>query len=95
MKVPNKQELQQITFNHLSDNGLEYLMNLYKKCTAKPDSFLVIDSALSSDIPLRCRRNLLETIQKFIMTIDDKIRDEKPQYSINREAVKSALSQVN
>ena len=95
MKVPNKQELQQITFNHLSDNGLEYLMNLYKKCTAKPDSFLVIDSALSLDIPLRCRRNLLETIQKLIMTIDDKIRDEKPQYSINREAVKSALSQVN
>ena len=29
------------------------------------------------------------------MTIDDKIRDEKPQYNINREAVKSALSQVN
>ena len=62
MKVPNKQELQQITFNHLSGNGLEDLMNLYKKCTAKPDSLLVIDSALSSDIPLRCRRNLLERI---------------------------------
>ena len=29
------------------------------------------------------------------MTIDDKIRDEKPQYNINRGAVKSALSQVN
>ena len=28
MKIPNKRELQQITFNHLSDIGFEDFMNL-------------------------------------------------------------------
>ena len=43
--------------------------------------------------PSRFRENLLEGIQKLIMIIDDKIRDEKLQYDINREAAKiSALT---
>ena len=55
--------------------------------------FLVIDSTLASDNPLGFRKNLLERIVKLIMTIDDKIRDEKLQYDINREAAKiTALS---
>ena len=29
MKVPNKRELEQIAFNHLSDIGFEDFMNLY------------------------------------------------------------------
>ena len=37
-------------------------MNLYKKCTAKPYSFLVTDTTLASDNPLRFRKNLLERI---------------------------------
>ena len=37
-------------------------MNLYKKCTAKPYSFLVIDATLASDNPSRFRKNLLERI---------------------------------
>ena len=37
-------------------------MKLYKKCTAKPYSFLVIDATLASDKSLRFRKNLLETI---------------------------------
>ena len=36
MKLPNKIELQQITFNHSSDIEFQDFMNLYKKCTAKP-----------------------------------------------------------
>ena len=48
MKIPNKQELQQIVFNHSSDIGYENFMNLYKKCTPKPYCFLVIDTALAS-----------------------------------------------
>ena len=93
MKIPNKQKLQQITFNHSSDIDFKDFMNLYKKCTAKPYSFLVIDATLASDNPLRFRKNLSERIQKLIMTIDDKIRDEKLEYNINREAAKiSALS---
>ena len=39
MKIPNKRELQQIAFNHLSDINFQDFMNLYKRCTAKPYSF--------------------------------------------------------
>ena len=35
-------------------------MKIYKKCNAKPYSFLVTDPTLSSDNPLRLRKNLLE-----------------------------------
>ena len=61
MKIPNKYELQQIAFNHSSDIDFKDFMNLYKKCTAKPNSFL-IDAILASDKPLRFRDNLLEKI---------------------------------
>ena len=67
-------------------------MNLYKICTAKPCSFLVIDTTLASDNPLRFRKTLSERKLNQTMTIDDKIRDEKLQYNINRKAAKiSAL----
>ena len=62
MKIRNKQELQQIAFNHLSDIDFKYFMNLYKKFTAKPYYFLVIDGTLASDDPSRFRKNLLERI---------------------------------
>ena len=62
MKTSNKRELQQITFNHSTDIEFKDLMNLYKKCTAKPYSFFVIDATLASDNPSRFRKNLLERI---------------------------------
>ena len=37
-------------------------MNLYKKRTAKPYSFLVINATLASDNPSYFRKNLLERI---------------------------------
>ena len=49
MKILNKRELQQIAFNPSSDIDFKDFMNLYKKCTAKPYSFLVIDATLASD----------------------------------------------
>ena len=55
MKIPNKGELQQTDFNHSSDIDFQDFMNLYKKSTAKPYSFLVVDSNLSSDNPTRFR----------------------------------------
>ena len=88
MKIPNKQELQQIAFNDSSDIELKDFINLYNICTAKPYSFLVIHATLASDIPPRFRKNLLERIWKLIMTTDYKIRDEKVKYDMNREAAK-------
>ena len=68
-------------------------MNLSKKYPAKPYLFLVKDITLPSDNPLRFRDNFSEKIKGITMTIEDKIRDEKLQYDINREEAKmSALS---
>ena len=39
MKIPNKQQFQQIAFNHSSDIDFKDFMNLYKKCITKPYSF--------------------------------------------------------
>ena len=63
----------------------EYLQN----CTTKPYSFEVVDYTLASDNILYFRANLLERIQKLIIAIDDKIRDEKLQYDINKEPAKN------
>ena len=49
MKIQNKQELQKTIFNHSSDIDFQDFMNLYNKCTAKPYSFLVMDTTLASD----------------------------------------------
>ena len=93
MKAPNKRELQQIALNHSSDIDFKDFMNIYKKFTKEPYSFLVNDKTLASDDPLRFRKNLLGKYIIKIMTIEDQIKDEKLQYDINREAVKiSALS---
>ena len=59
MKVLNKQELQKIAFNNLSDIDFKSFINFYKKCTAKPYYFLVIDTTLASDNSIRFRKNLL------------------------------------
>ena len=59
MKNPNKRELQQIATNHLSDIDFKDFMKLYKEFTKELSSFLVNDSTLSSDNPLRFRKNLL------------------------------------
>ena len=68
-------------------------MNLYKTSTSKSYSFSVIDTTPSSGNYLRFRKNLLETIQNLIMATDDKIKDKKLHYKINRAAAKmSAIS---
>ena len=60
MKIPNKRELQQIALNHSSDIDFKYFMKIYKKSTEEAYSFLVNDTTLQSDDPLRFRKNLLE-----------------------------------
>ena len=60
MKIPNKKELQQTASNHLSDIDFQDFLNLYKKCTAKPYPFLVINTTLASDNSPHLRKNLLE-----------------------------------
>ena len=45
MKIPNKRKLQQIAYNHSSDIDFKDFMNLYRKCTAKIYSFLVMHAS--------------------------------------------------
>ena len=63
MKIPNKRELQQLALNQSSDIDFQDFMHesLYKN-TAKPCSFLVIDTTLASDKSLGLRQNLFEKI---------------------------------
>ena len=60
MKIPNKGELGQTAKNHLTNIYFKNFMNIYKKCTGKPYSFLVNDTTLPSDNPLQFRKNVLK-----------------------------------
>lgn len=70
-------------------------MKLYeslKKITKKPYLLLVINITFASDNVIYFRKNLLERLCKLIMTIEDKIRNEKWQSNIKtKTAKKSAL----
>ena len=56
--IPNRRELQQIALNDSSDISTEDFIKIHKECTAEPYSFLVHDAMLTSDNPLRFRKNL-------------------------------------
>ena len=58
MKIPNKRELRQIALNHSLDISTKDFINICKKYTAEPYSFLVNDATLASDDPLRFRKSL-------------------------------------
>ena len=61
IKIPNKRDLQQLAFNHSPDIDFQDIMDLYKKCIAKP-FFLVIGATFASDNPSYFRKNHLEKI---------------------------------
>ena len=58
MKIPNKRELIQIAINHSFDINTKDVIEIYRKCTDKPYSFLIIDTTFLSNNPLRFRKNL-------------------------------------
>ena len=47
MKIPNKQELQQVAFNHSPDYDFKDFINIYKTFTEKSYYFLVINTTLA------------------------------------------------
>ena len=59
MKIPNKREIQQIASNHSPDIDIKDFTKLYKDYTKEQYLFLVNDTNLLSDNPLRFRKNLL------------------------------------
>ena len=92
MKIPNKKQLKQIALNHSSYVDFKGFMKIYKKCTAKPYSFLVNDTTLQSYNPFRFKKNLSKYTCNKTLTIDDQNEDEKLRYDINTEAPKISVS---
>ena len=60
MEIPNKREHQQTALNHSFHINFKDFIKIYKKVTAEPYSFLVNDTTLPSDDPLRFRKNILK-----------------------------------
>ena len=50
--------LQQIVINHSSDINTKDFIEIYRKCTQKPYSVLVIDTTLPSNNSLKFKKNL-------------------------------------
>ena len=59
MKIPSKEELQQIASNHSSAIEFKDFMKLYKDFTRELFSFSVSNTTLTSHPPSRFRKNLL------------------------------------
>ena len=62
MEIYNKRELQNIATNHSPDVDYKDFMNIYRKCTSEPYSFLAIDTTLPANNYLRIRRYLLDSL---------------------------------
>ena len=66
MKIDNKRELQQIAINHSADIDYKDFINIYKKCTSKPFSFLTAYTKLPANNLFRFKKNLLLTYKNDI-----------------------------
>ena len=94
MEIHSKRELQQIAIDHAADIDYKDLLNIYINCTNEPYSFLTIDGTLPADNPMRFRKNFFRfSFIKMALTeqfkiLDDKIKANKAQYNLDREAAK-------
>ena len=61
MKIYDKRELQQTAINHPADMDYKDFLKTYRNCTKEPYSFLNIDITVSTNNPLRFRKNLLDS----------------------------------
>ena len=64
-KISNRRELHQIAINYSSVISTKDFENIYRKSIAEPYSFLVNDTTLASDNPLRFRKNISNVECKF------------------------------
>ena len=60
MKISNERELKQIAIDHSSDIDFKDFIEIYKNCTREPYCFLVNDTTLPLDNPLRFGKSLLK-----------------------------------
>ena len=58
IKIHNKRYFMSIAINHSADLDYKDFLNIYRKCTIEPYSFLIIDTTLSANNSVRFRKNL-------------------------------------
>ena len=93
MKIHNKRELQNIAINHSADIDYNDFLKIDRNCTKEPYSFLTVDTTLPANNSMRFRKFIKMTLTEPVKILDDKIKANKAQYDLNREAAKiSALS---
>ena len=61
MKIPNERELQQIAIDHSADIDYKNVVKIYRNCSNESYSFLIIDTTLPADNPMRFRKNLSDS----------------------------------
>ena len=87
MQECNKTIQKMINFDDVTKENIKEYNPNWPKIHDHPCRVLTV-GCYASDNPLHFRKNLLERIQKLIMTINNKILDKKLQYDINWEASK-------
>ena len=99
MKIHNKKELQNIAISHSADIDYKDFLKIHRNCTEEPYSFLTIDITLPAENAMRVRKIFFRfsiikmTLIEQIKILDDKIKANKAQYDLDREAAKiSSLS---
>ena len=65
MKINNKRELQNISINHSADIDYKDIIKIYRECTKEPFTSFTIDTKLPASYPLRFRKNLFDSLQKW------------------------------
>ena len=60
-KVNNRRELQNIAFNHSPEVDYKYFLKIYRNCTKEPYSFLIINTTLPANDPMRFRKNFSDS----------------------------------
>ena len=65
MKINNKKELWSIGDNHSTHIDYQDFMKIYRECTREPYNCLTINTTLPDSDPLRFRKNLFESLQKW------------------------------
>ena len=61
LKINNKRELQNIALNYSADIDYKDFVKIYRECTKKPYSFMLIDTMLPASDSLRLRKNLFQS----------------------------------
>ena len=92
-KIHNKRELKNTGINHSADIDYKVFVKIYTICTNVPYSFWAIETTLPAGNPMRFRKNFIKmTLTEQVKILNDKIKVNKAQYDLDREAVKiSAL----